>query len=158
MLLTSAKTLRYYRDGILWKSCAYGSIRWESTDQAVTPYIVPIIQRLDVKLVIQHTTDWKAKFDALQLIWRTWDKIVPRPIASAIWSCRKPFSKLLGDRLNIKMSSYQYSDPRVKDKTVSRRSYLNMRIAIPGKDGLYIETAPMKALLHRRPAMQRDFS
>ena len=29
-----------------------------------------------------------------------------------------------GDRLNIKMSSYQYRDPHVKDKTVSRSSYL----------------------------------
>ena len=27
-------------------------------------------------------------------------------------------------RLNIKMSSYQYRDPHVKDKTVSRPSYL----------------------------------
>ena len=35
-------------------------------------------------------------------------------------------------RLNIKMSSYQYRDPHVKDK--------NMGIPIPGKDGLYIET------------------
>ena len=26
--------------------------------------------------------------------------------------------------LNIKMSSYQYSDPHVKDKAVSQRSYL----------------------------------
>ena len=26
--------------------------------------------------------------------------------------------------LNIKMSSYQYKDPHVKDKTVSRPSYL----------------------------------
>ena len=29
-----------------------------------------------------------------------------------------------GGRLNIKMSSYQYRDPHVKDKTVSRPSYL----------------------------------
>ena len=29
-----------------------------------------------------------------------------------------------GGRLNIKMSSYQYTDPHVKDKTVSRPSYL----------------------------------
>ena len=29
-----------------------------------------------------------------------------------------------GDRLNIKMSSYQYGVPHVKDKTVSRPSYL----------------------------------
>ena len=29
-----------------------------------------------------------------------------------------------GDRLNIKMSSYQYRDPHVNDKTVSRPSYL----------------------------------
>ena len=29
-----------------------------------------------------------------------------------------------GDRLSIKMSSYQYKDPHVKDKTVSKHSYL----------------------------------
>ena len=29
-----------------------------------------------------------------------------------------------GDRLNIKMSSYQYRDPHVKDKTLSQPSYL----------------------------------
>ena len=29
-----------------------------------------------------------------------------------------------GGRLNIKMSPYQYKDPHVKDKTVSRPSYL----------------------------------
>ena len=29
-----------------------------------------------------------------------------------------------GGRLNIKMLSYQYRDPYVKDKTVSRPSYL----------------------------------
>ena len=29
-----------------------------------------------------------------------------------------------GGRLNIKMSSYQYRDPPVKDKPVSRPSYL----------------------------------
>ena len=29
-----------------------------------------------------------------------------------------------GDRLNIKMSSYQHRDPHVKDKTVSQPSYL----------------------------------
>ena len=28
-----------------------------------------------------------------------------------------------GDRLNIKMSSYQYRDPHVTDETVSRPSY-----------------------------------
>ena len=33
-------------------------------------------------------------------------------------------SNFLGGRLNIKMPSYQYWDPHVKDKTVSRPSYL----------------------------------
>ena len=45
-----------------------------------------------------------------------------------------------GGRLNIKMSSYQYKDPHVKDKTVSQPSFFNMGIPIPGKDGLYIKT------------------
>ena len=47
-----------------------------------------------------------------------------------------------GDRLNIKMSSYQYRDPHVKDKTVSRPSYLLHWNPIPGKDGLYFEAGP----------------
>ena len=34
------------------------------------------------------------------------------------------FSACPGDRLNMKMSSYQYRDPYVKDKTVSWLSYL----------------------------------
>ena len=39
---------------------------------------------------------------------------------SANWN-----SKLaLGGRLNMKMLSYQYRDPNVKDKMVSRPSYL----------------------------------
>ena len=51
-----------------------------------------------------------------------------------------------GGRLNIKMLSYQYRDPHVEDKTVSRPSYdrliFNMSNPIPGKDGLYIATGP----------------
>ena len=61
-----------------------------------------------------------------------------------------------GECLIIKMSSYQYRDPHVKDKTVSRPSYnphvkdktisrhliFNMGIPIPGKDGLYIDVGP----------------
>ena len=51
-----------------------------------------------------------------------------------------------GGHLNIKMSSYQYRDSHVKDKTVpptvSDRLIFNMGIPIPGKDGLYIETGP----------------
>ena len=46
-----------------------------------------------------------------------------------------------GGRLNIKMSSYQYRDPHVKDKSHYRLIF-NMGSAIPGKDGLYIETGP----------------
>ena len=45
-----------------------------------------------------------------------------------------------GVRLNIKMSSYQYRDPHVKDRTVFLN--FNMAISIPGKDGLYIKTGP----------------
>ena len=40
-----------------------------------------------------------------------------------------------GDRFNIKMLSYQYRDPHVKDKTVSRPSYL-------GKTGLILNQGP----------------
>ena len=39
----------------------------------------------------------------------------------------------------MKMWSYQYRDPHVKDMTVSRPSYLWHWIPIHGKDGLYIE-------------------
>ena len=37
---------------------------------------------------------------------------------------KKQNRKQSGGRLNINMSSYQYRDPHVKDKTVSRPSYL----------------------------------
>ena len=40
------------------------------------------------------------------------------------------------------MLSYQYKDPHIKDKTVSRPSYLQPENPVPGKDGLYIETGP----------------
>ena len=46
-----------------------------------------------------------------------------------------------GGRLNIKMSSYQYRDPHVKIRQSCDRLLFNMRIPIPWKDSLYIETA-----------------
>ena len=48
----------------------------------------------------------------------------------------------LGDRIIIKMSSYQYMDPHVKDRTVSRPSYLKHGNHHIWKDGVYIETGP----------------
>ena len=46
-----------------------------------------------------------------------------------------------GGRINIKMSSYQYMDHHIKDKTVWRPSSIfNTGILIPGKDGIYMET------------------
>ena len=45
------------------------------------------------------------------------------------------------------MSSYQYRDPHVKDKTVSRPFYLWQGSPIPGKDSLYIEAGPTSILL-----------
>ena len=36
----------------------------------------------------------------------------------------KSYTKDTGGLLNIKMSSYQYRDPHVKNKTVSQPSYL----------------------------------
>ena len=49
----------------------------------------------------------------------------------AIVSCRQHYCVIIdyavtrpGGRLNIKMSSYQWKDPHVKDKTASRPSYL----------------------------------
>ena len=44
-----------------------------------------------------------------------------------------------GGRCNIKMSFYQYRDPHVKDKTVSRSCNFNIGIPISYKDGLYFE-------------------
>ena len=40
------------------------------------------------------------------------------PVGEFLWKCHPE------SRLNIKMSSYQYMDPHIKDKTVSRPSYL----------------------------------
>ena len=48
-------------------------------------------------------------------------------------------------RLNIMILSYQYTDPHVKDKTVSDRLIFNMGIPIAEKDGLFIETGPSQA-------------
>ena len=47
-----------------------------------------------------------------------------------------------GGCLDIKVSSYQYSDRTVKDKKVLRPSYLWHGYPIPGKDSLYTETGP----------------
>ena len=50
-------------------------------------------------------------------------------------------TKWPGGRLNIKMSSYQYRDSHVKDKTVSPTVLsLTWESPITGKDGIYIET------------------
>ena len=57
-------------------------------------------------------------------------KLIPK---LSVWSQTKAVPSGPGGRLNIKMSSYQYRDPHVKDET---------GIPIPGKDGLYIETGP----------------
>ena len=48
----------------------------------------------------------------------------------------------LGGRIIIKMSSYQYMDPHVKDRTVSRPSYLKHGSHHIWEDGVYIETGP----------------
>ena len=57
--------------------------------------------------------------------------------------------KTAGGRLNIKMSSYQHRHLHIKDKTVSRPSYLQHGNPILGKDGLYIETGLGSAKLPR---------
>ena len=63
-----------------------------------------------------------------------------------MFSCEPVLFSSLG-RLNIKMSSYQYRNPHVKDKTVSRPSYLLHGNPIHGKDGLDIETGPCRVSL-----------
>ena len=45
-------------------------------------------------------------------------------------------------RLNIKMSSYQYMDPHVKDKTVSLPSYYRHGNPIPGKTVFILRRSP----------------
>ena len=47
---------------------------------------------------------------------------------------------LPGDHLSIKMSSYQYRDPQVKDRLI-----FNIGIPIHGEDSLYIETGPRQS-------------
>ena len=70
-------------------------------------------------------------------------------IGSATMKLNCTFHNLLADfetrpggSLNINMSSYQYRDPSVKDKTVSRPSYLLHGNPHTWKDGLYTETGP----------------
>ena len=53
------------------------------------------------------------------------------------------FESHAGDRLNIKMSLYQYRDPMLKIRRSHNRLIFNMGITIPVKDSLYIETGPM---------------
>ena len=53
-----------------------------------------------------------------------------------------------GGRLSIKKPSHRYKDPHVKDKTVSRPSYLWHGNPIPGKDGIDFETGP-RSLINR---------
>ena len=53
------------------------------------------------------------------------------------WSGFQP-----GGRLNIKMSSYQYRDPRVKDKVVSRRLIFDMGIPCLGKTVFILSQCP----------------
>ena len=47
-----------------------------------------------------------------------------------------------GGRLNIKTSSYQYWDPHLKIRRSCDRFIFDMKIPIPEKDGLNIETGP----------------
>ena len=51
------------------------------------------------------------------------------------------FKKARG-RLNVKMPSYQYTDPHVKDKTVSRKSHLQTGKPIPGKTVFILRPSP----------------
>ena len=70
-------------------------------------------------------------------------------ISLVLFHCRPT----TGGRLKIKMS-YQYRDPHVKDKTVSRPSYLYHGNPHTRKHGLCIETGPgpdftIRPLYHR---------
>ena len=56
-----------------------------------------------------------------------WTSLTPSNLHKKSWNDKAPTFILTegpGGRLNIKMSSYQYGDPHVKDKTVVRPSYL----------------------------------
>ena len=55
--------------------------------------------------------------------------------------------------LNIKMLSYQYMDPYVKNKTSHDHLIFNTGIPIPVKVSLYIETGPW--YLHSRYTGQK---
>ena len=52
------------------------------------------------------------------------------------------FSKSSGVRLNIKMSSYRYRDPHVKDKSRGRLIF-NMEIPIPTKTVFILRRGPV---------------
>ena len=59
-----------------------------------------------------------------------------------------------GDCLNIKMSSYQYRDPHVKDKTVLWSSYLEHGNPHTWKDCLYIVQGLGPFLINTKSPMQ----
>ena len=79
-----------------------------------------IIKRIDV--VVQQVPERHVV--NLHAGWGSW--CVPPTLYKSIFFKSQIMSGIrIWGRLNIKMSSYQYRDPHVKDKTVSRPSYLS---------------------------------
>ena len=64
----------------------------------------------------------------------SWESLYPER-SVLHWTCPR-------GRLNIKMSSYQYRDPHVIDKTVLRPPYFNMGILIPEKTVFILRRGP----------------
>ena len=75
--------------------------------------------------ILQWWNIWKYQ---LWLLYRHGDSLIVQNVHMCQdWRWALTFSIHVcwsGGRLNIKMSSFQYRDPHVKDKTVSRPSYL----------------------------------
>ena len=74
---------------------------------------------------------------------RSWYCHGIRTLSALLALCEGNHHWPAGGRLNIKMSSYQYRIPMLKIRRSRDCLIFNMRIPIPGKDGLYIETGPL---------------
>ena len=77
------------------------------------PWIIFVHRALDYILDIDETS-WNV--ETLRMVRISWYRTKVGQTGFTHWK--------KGGRLNINMSSYQYGDPHVKDKTVSRPSYI----------------------------------
>ena len=113
------------------------AITWANVDPGLCRYLASLgHNELTEAMLIYHQLEpeeqWNFNQNNAIFIQENSVRKVFCKISAIICSCLQPYvifiarelSSLPGGGLNIKMSSYQYRDSHVKDKTVSRPSYL----------------------------------